>query len=251
MLTLFGVGAVLLRGAGCTINDLWDKDLDGKVERTKSRPLPSGAVTPGQAVGWLGGQLTLGLGVLLQLNTYSQALGVASLALVASYPLMKRITGWPQAFLGLTFNWGALLGYAAVQGACDWNVVLPLYCSGVAWTLVYDTIYAHQDKKDDVAAGIKSTALTFGSRNRSYLTAFAALNVAGMAVAGQAAGCGLPFALGLAAGAGQLGWQVATVKFDDAVDCGDKFKSNFWYGGLLFAGIVADRILGSGGGGVI
>ena len=165
MLALFGAGAVLLRGAGCTVNDLWDRDLDGKVERTKTRPLPSGAVSPLQAVGWLGAQLGLGLGVLLQLNEYSQALGASSLALVVTYPLMKRVTGWTQAFLGLTFNWGALLGWAAVRGACDWTVVLPLYFGGVAWTLVYDTIYAHQDKKDDVLAGIKSTALTFGKHN--------------------------------------------------------------------------------------
>lgn len=246
MLGLFGAGSVLLRGAGCTVNDLWDRDLDRKVERTRTRPLASGAVTPIQAVGWLGAQLTLGLGILVQLNGYSQALGASSLALVATYPLMKRITGWPQAFLGLTFNWGALLGWAAVRGSCDWSVVLPLYFGGIAWTLVYDTIYAHQDKKDDVAAGIKSTALTFGQRNRQYLATFAAINVACMAAAGHAAGCGMLYNAGLAAAAGHLGWQVATVDFDDEKDCGNKFRSNFWYGALIFAGITADRLLAAG-----
>jgi 4-hydroxybenzoate polyprenyltransferase len=243
MIALFGAGSVLLRGAGCTVNDLWDRDLDGKVERTRTRPLPSGAVSPIQAVGWLGAQLGLGFGVLLQLNGYSQALGASSLALVVAYPLMKRVTGWPQAFLGLTFNWGALLGWAAIRGTCDWTVVLPLYFGGVAWTLVYDTIYAHQDKKDDVAAGIKSTALAFGKLNREYLTAFVIANAACIAAAGYAAGCGAPYYAGLAAAVTHLGWQAATVNFDDAEDCGNKFRSNCWYGALLFAGITADRLL--------
>jgi len=243
MITLFGAGSVLLRGAGCTVNDLWDRDLDGKVERTRTRPLPSGAVSPMQAVGWLGAQLGLGLGVLMQLNGYSQVLGASSLALVITYPLMKRVTGWPQAFLGLTFNWGALLGWAAVRGGCEWNVVLPLYFGGVAWTLVYDTIYAHQDKKDDVLAGIKSTALTFGKHNREYLIGFVAANAMCMAAAGYAAGSGMPYYAGLAAAVTQLGWQAAAVNFDDAEDCGNKFRNNFWYGAFLFTGITADKIL--------
>lgn len=243
LLALFGAGAVLLRGAGCTINDLWDQDLDKKVARTRTRPLASGAVTNLQAVAWLAAQLAAGLGVLVQLNPYSQIVGASSLGLVATYPLMKRIMGWPQAFLGLTFNWGALLGWAAVQGACDWAVVLPLYAGGVCWTLVYDTLYAHQDKADDVKVGIRSTALTFGARNREYLAAFAALNVACMAAAGHAAGCGAPFFGGLAAGGLHLGWQVATTDLDDPLDCAAKFSSNWWYGALLFGGIVVDRLL--------
>ena len=241
-LALFGAGAVLLRGAGCTVNDLWDQDLDGQVARTASRPLPSGAVTTTQAVAWLAAQLAAGLGILLQLNPYSQALGASSLALVAAYPGMKRITGWPQAFLGLTMNWGALMGWAAVHGSCDWSVVLPLYLGGACWTLVYDTIYAHQDKADDVAAGIRSTALTFGAHNRRYLAAFAALNVGCMAAAGHAAGCGAPFLAGLAVAGAQLGWQVASVDLDDPADCAAKFVSNWWYGAALCGGIVADRL---------
>ncbi|KAG9331523.1 hypothetical protein JZ751_018926 [Albula glossodonta] len=144
MLTLFGIGALLMRGAGCTINDMWDKDFDKKVSRTASRPIASGEISQLQALTFLGVQLTSALGVLLCLNYYSIALGAASLSLVVSYPLMKRITYWPQLVLGLTFNWGALLGWSAVMGSCDWSVCLPLYFSGVMWTLIYDTIYAHQ-----------------------------------------------------------------------------------------------------------
>uniref|UniRef100_A0A2P2KRA4 Uncharacterized protein MANES_01G040600 n=1 Tax=Rhizophora mucronata TaxID=61149 RepID=A0A2P2KRA4_RHIMU len=144
MMALFGCGALLLRGAGCTINDLLDRDIDTKVERTKLRPFASGLLTPFKGLCFLGFQLLLGLGILLQLNDYSRILGASSLFLVFSYPLMKRITFWPQAYLGLTFNWGALLGWSAVKGSLDPSIVLPLYLGGVFWTLVYDTIYAHQ-----------------------------------------------------------------------------------------------------------
>lgn len=243
MLSLFGGGALILRGAGCTINDLWDKDLDRQVERTKLRPLASGVLTTGQGIAWLGIQLTAGLGILLQLNQFSQVLGASSLALVVTYPLMKRITGWPQAFLGLTFNWGALLGWAAVNNGLDPEVVLPLYAGGVAWTLVYDTIYAHQDKADDAMVGVKSTALTFGQYNRAYLSGFAAANVACMAFAGHAAGCGAIFDSFLSLAALQLAWQVLTVDFNNPQDCANKFKSNFWYGLILFSGIAFDKLL--------
>ncbi|KAM4808764.1 4-hydroxybenzoate polyprenyltransferase, mitochondrial isoform 1-T1 [Rhinophrynus dorsalis] len=144
MLALFGTGAVLMRGAGCTINDMWDRDFDRKVERTACRPIASGDISQFQSLLFLGGQLSLALCVLLCLNYYSIALGVASLSLVVTYPLMKRITYWPQLVLGLTFNWGALLGWSAMKGSCDWSVCLPLYLSGIMWTLIYDTIYAHQ-----------------------------------------------------------------------------------------------------------
>ncbi|XP_075854889.1 4-hydroxybenzoate polyprenyltransferase, mitochondrial isoform X1 [Microcebus murinus] len=144
MLSLFGTGAVLMRGAGCTINDMWDREYDKKVTRTANRPIAAGNISTFQSFVFLGGQLTLALGVLLCLNYYSIALGAASLLLVVTYPLMKRITYWPQLALGLTFNWGALLGWSAVRGSCDPAVCLPLYFSGVMWTLIYDTIYAHQ-----------------------------------------------------------------------------------------------------------
>ncbi|XP_066998844.2 4-hydroxybenzoate polyprenyltransferase, mitochondrial isoform X2 [Anabrus simplex] len=144
MLALFGLGAFVMRGAGCTINDMWDKDIDNKVSRTKDRPLVSGALTQMDAIVFLAGQLGIGLLILLQLNWYSVLLGASSLGLVIIYPLMKRVTHWPQLILGMTFNWGALLGWSAVQGSCDWSVCLPLYVAGICWTIVYDTIYAHQ-----------------------------------------------------------------------------------------------------------
>ncbi|KAF9279612.1 DEAD (Asp-Glu-Ala-Asp) box polypeptide 59 [Linnemannia elongata] len=206
---LFGVGAVIMRGAGCTINDLWDRNIDKKVERTKVRPLASGAVTPTQAVAFLGLQLGAGLAVLTQLNLYSILLGASSLSLVVTYPAMKRITYWPQVVLGLAFNWGALLGSSAMLGAANWPVALPLYASGVCWTLVYDTIYAHQDKKDDVKIGVKSTALRFGEKTPEFLAAFST----GM-----------------------------TVNYENPADCWSKFASNKWTGALVFSGIAGDYL---------
>eukprot|EP00873_Tetraselmis_striata_P023849 jgi/Tetstr1/444113/TSEL_032012.t1 len=240
---LFSVGAFLLRSAGCTVNDLWDRELDAKVERTKQRPLASGAITPAAAVGALGLQLLLGLGILLQLNDYSRLLGASSLLLVGSYPLMKRVTYWPQAFLGLTINWGAMLGYAAVQGHCDWPLVLPLYAAGITWTLVYDTIYAHQDKQDDVHAGVKSTALLFGQHTKGVLAGFATLSTASLAACGAAAGAGTPFYCGVAAVAAHYAWQLGTVDLDDRADCMAKFVSNKWLGLAMTGGIVADKLL--------
>lgn len=215
------------------------------MERTKTRPLAAGLVTPLQALTFLGGQLALGLAILVQLNTYSIALGAASLLLVGSYPLMKRVTYWPQLFLGFTFNWGALLGWAAVQGACAWPVVLPLYLAGVNWTLVYDTIYAHQDKKDDVKAGVKSTALRFGEQTKQWLTGFGSGYAALLALAGHAAGCGALYDVGVAATAAHVVWQIRSVRLDDGADCMAKFVSNSRVGGLVFAGIVADKLAGS------
>ncbi|PNH02840.1 4-hydroxybenzoate polyprenyltransferase, mitochondrial, partial [Tetrabaena socialis] len=172
-----------------------------------------------------------------------KVLGASSLLLVGAYPLMKRITFWPQAFLGLTINWGALLGYAAVAGSPDWAVVLPLYGAGVCWTLVYDTIYAHQDKHDDVAAGVKSTALLLGSASKAWFAGFTTAAAGCLAAAGAAAGCGLPYAIGAAGMVGHMAWQVAAVDLEDGRDCAAKFASNKWAGGLLLGGIVADRLL--------
>ncbi|GJW52753.1 4-hydroxybenzoate polyprenyltransferase, mitochondrial, partial [Tanacetum coccineum] len=224
MMALFGCGSLLLRGAGCTINDLIDRDIDTKVERTKSRPIASGALTPFQGVSFLGAQLLLGLGILLQLNDYSRVLGASSLLLVFSYPLMKRITFWPQAFLGLTFNWGALLGWSAVRGTLDPAVVLPLYLSGVFWTLVYDTIYAHQDKQDDKIVGVKSTALRFGDSTKYWVTGFGISCITSLALSGFNANLGLPYYVFLAAASGQLAWQIWTVDINSGPDCSRKFK---------------------------
>ncbi|KAG6551280.1 hypothetical protein Mapa_007207 [Marchantia paleacea] len=243
MMSLFGLGAILLRGAGCTVNDLLDSDIDGKVERTRDRPLASGALTTFQGVGFLGCQLLLGLGVLLQLNDFSRILGASSLVLVGTYPLMKRWTFWPQAFLGLTFNWGALLGWAAVHGGLDLSVILPLYASGVSWTLVYDTIYAHQDKEDDLKVGVLSTALRFGDHTKTWLAGFSAVCVSGLALAGFSADLGWPFYAGVIASAGHLAWQVSSVDIHSRADCNSKFVSNKWFGAIVCSAIVAGKLV--------
>ncbi|KAG6713641.1 hypothetical protein I3842_05G163500 [Carya illinoinensis] len=195
MLTLFGCGALLLRGAGCTINDLLDRDIDIMVERTKLRPIASGLLSPFQGLCFLGFQLLLGLEILLQLDNYSRILGASSLLLVFSYPLMKRFTFWPQAYLGLTFNWGALLGWAAIKGSLEPAIVFPLYISGVFWTLVYDTIYAHQDKEDDLKVGVKSTALRFGDLTKEWITGFGIACISSLTLSGFNAGIGIYHAL--------------------------------------------------------
>ncbi|KAJ3182390.1 Para-hydroxybenzoate--polyprenyltransferase, mitochondrial precursor (PHB:polyprenyltransferase) [Geranomyces variabilis] len=243
-LALFGVGALVMRGAGCTINDLWDRDLDKRVLRTRGRPLAAGTVSVTQAVGFLAAQLTVGLGVLMQLNWYSIFLGAGSLVPVVLYPLMKRVTYWPQAVLGLAFNYGALLGWASVAGVCEWTVCLPLYAAGISWTLVYDTVYALQDKKDDVAAGIKSTALRFGDNLKPWLSLFSATTVAGLAVAGYANSQGVPFyVISVGGAAAHLAWQVRTLRPDDTQDAWSKFKSNAGLGALVAVGVLVDTAL--------
>uniref|UniRef100_G3PKM9 4-hydroxybenzoate polyprenyltransferase, mitochondrial n=1 Tax=Gasterosteus aculeatus TaxID=69293 RepID=G3PKM9_GASAC len=242
VLTLFGVGALLMRGAGCTINDMWDKDFDRKVSRTASRPIASGQISQMQALVFLGGQLSLALGVLLCLNYYSIALGAASLCLVVSYPLMKRITYWPQFVLGLTFNWGALLGWSAVKGFCDWSVCLPLYFSGVMWTLIYDTIYAHQDKDDDIKIGVKSTALRFSEQTKPWLSGFAVAMLSGLVAAGVNAEQTLPYYAVLSAVATHLTHQIYTLDINKPEDCWKKFSSNRNLGLLLLLGIVAGNL---------
>ncbi|KAJ8415605.1 hypothetical protein AAFF_G00425850 [Aldrovandia affinis] len=226
MLTLFGTGALLMRGAGCTINDMWDKDFDKKVARTASRPIASGEISQLQALTFLGVQLTSALAVLLCLNYYSIALGAASLSLVVSYPLMKRITYWPQLVLGLTFNWGALLGWSAVMGSCDWSVCLPLYFSGVMWTLIYDTIYAHQDKVDDVLVGVKSTALRFQEQTKPWISGFMAAMMGGLVLTGVNAQQTLPYYGVLSVMGLHLAHQIYTLDINNPEDCWKKFVSN-------------------------
>src|SRR5689334_936955 len=238
---LFGVGAMVMRGAGCTYNDIVDRDFDAKVERTRTRPIPSGQVTVKAAIVFIFAQLAVGLAILLQFNGYAVALGAASLLLLFTYPLMKRITYWPQFVLGLAFNWGALLGWAAVAGALAWAPVL-LYVGGIAWTLGYDTIYAHQDKEDDILVGVKSTALKLGAQSRRWIAGFYIAAVAFFAAAGVADGRDWPFFTALALGALQLAWQVADGDLDDAADCLVKFKSNRYFGWILVAGLFADLL---------
>ncbi len=235
---LFGVGALVMRGAGCTVNDLADRDFDAKVARTADRPIASGQVSPRQALAFLAGLLLLGLVILLQLPATAIWLGVGSLLLVFPYPLMKRITYWPQLWLGLTFNWGALMGWAAVTDGLGWPPVL-LYLAGIFWTLGYDTIYAHQDKEDDVLVGVKSSALKLGERTRPWLVAFYAASVLLFAASGWAAGLAWPYDLGVAALALQLAWQIRRLDIDAPLLCLRLFQSNRWAGWLLLAGLVA------------
>lgn len=208
MLALFALGAVMMRGAGCTINDLWDRDIDSRVERTRHRPLASGEISFFDAIVFLSAQLSLSLLVLLQLNWQSIILGASSLGLVITYPLMKRITYWPQLFLGLAFNWGALLGWCATQGTVNWHVCLPLYAAGVCWTLIYDTIYAHQDRKYDEEIGVKSTALRFGENTKLWLSGFSLAMLSSLCLAGINCEQTLPYYLSLGLIGGHLSEQV-------------------------------------------
>ena len=237
---LFAVGALVMRGTGCTFNDIVDRDLDAKVARTRTRPIPSGAVSVRGAVVFLAMELFVGLGILAMFNSFTIALGVASLALIFSYPFMKRITYWPQAWLGLTFNWGALLGFAAVAGTLA-PQALTLYAAGFFWTLGYDTIYAHQDRSDDLLVGIKSLALKLGANTVPWLVGFYAATGALMAAAGALAGLGWAFYLLSALAFAQLLWQALRVDIDDPHDCLAKFRSNRLFGWLVLAALIAGQ----------
>jgi 4-hydroxybenzoate polyprenyltransferase len=239
---LFGIGAVVMRGAGCTFNDIVDRDFDAKVERTRVRPIPSGAVSVPGAIAFMSLLLAIGAAILFSLNAFSIALGILVIALIATYPFMKRITYWPQFFLGLNFNWGALMGWSAVRGGLGWAPIL-LYLGGIAWTLGYDTIYAHQDKEDDALIGVKSSALALGPRTRPFLYIFYIVAVLLWAAAGEAAGLGWVYRTALMLVLVQLFWQAAKIDIDNSADCLKKFKSNRVTGWLLLFGIVAAHVL--------
>jgi len=241
-LILFFIGAFAMRGAGCTWNDIVDRDLDSSVERTASRPIPSGQVGVVSAAAFLLAQALIGFVVLIAFNGFTIALGIASLALVAVYPFMKRITYWPQIVLGLAFSWGALMGWAAVFGRLDVAPLL-LYAGSISWVIGYDTIYAHQDREDDALIGIKSTALLFAERTKPMLVIFYGAAVILLGAAGFAAGAGIVFALGLAAFAAHLGWQIARLDIADPDNCLAVFKSDRNAGLILFAGLVLDAAL--------
>lgn len=243
MLALFGVGALVMRGAGCIINDMWDKDFDKKVKRTQARPIAAGEITPFQALVFLGSQLSLGLFILMQLNWYSIFLGASSMLLVTTYPLAKRYTDWPQVVLGLTFNYGALVGYSAINGSCDWSVVLPLYAGCVAWTLIYDTIYAHQDKDDDILIGVKSTALKFGNQTKLWLSGFTGVMVSSLALSGIMSDQLWPYYSALALTSAHIAHQLYSVNLDNPEECGNKFRSNFRLGSIMFLGIVLSNLI--------
>ena len=241
-IALFFIGAFAMRGAGCTWNDIVDRDLDAAVERTRSRPIPSGQVSVMQASLFLVAQSLVGFMVLIAFNAFTVALGIASLAIVAVYPFMKRITYWPQIVLGLAFSWGALMGWAAAFGRLDGPALL-LYAGSISWVIGYDTIYAHQDREDDALIGIKSTALLFGTRTKPMLALFYAGAVILLGAAGFTAGGGIIFALGLIAFAAHLTWQIAHLDIADPNNCLAVFKSDRDAGLILFAGLVLDAAL--------
>src|SRR6516162_476349 len=241
-IVLFFIGAFAMRGAGCTWNDIVDRDLDRSVERTRSRPIPSGQVSVRQAFGFLLLQALVGFAVLISFNRFTIALGIASLAIVAIYPFMKRITYWPQIVLGLAFSWGALMGWAAAFGGLGLAPLL-LYAGSIAWVIGYDTIYAHQDREDDALIGIKSTALLFGERTKPMLSLFYALAVLLIGAAGYTAGAGVVFGLGLLAFAGHLAWQVVRLDIGDPDRCLALFKSDRDAGLILFAGMLLDAFV--------
>ena len=238
-LVLFLVGAFVMRGAGCTYNDIVDRDFDARVARTAARPIPSGQVSVIQAFAFLAALCLIGLLVLLQFNLFTIVLGAASLALIAAYPFAKRFTFWPQLVLGLTFKWGALVGWAAVTGSLAFAALL-LYAGSVLWTIGYDTIYAHQDKEDDALIGLKSTALKFGAATPRWVAACYAGAVLLWGAAGLLAGAHAAFPLALILAAAHFAWQVATLDTSDAGNCLARFKSNQVIGWLLCAGLVAD-----------
>ncbi len=227
------LGAFLMRGAGCTWNDITDRDIDARVARTRSRPLPSGQVTVRQALLWLVLQALVAFLILLTFHPAAVMLGILALLPVAIYPFAKRFTWWPQAFLGIAFNWGALLGWAAHAGRLDWPAVV-LYLGGIFWTLFYDTIYAHQDREDDALIGVKSTARLFGGKTRGWLAFFLVLTGAALGLAALGAarmgGGGPPVAAlalaGAAAFALHLLWQLRRLDINDAAICLTLFRSN-------------------------
>jgi 4-hydroxybenzoate polyprenyltransferase len=238
LLALFAIGAVVMRGAGCTLNDIADRNYDAEVARTRTRPIPSGRVTVTQAAIFMAAQLAIGAAILASLNRVSILLGIAVLGLIATYPFMKRITYWPQIFLGLNFNWGALIGWTAVTGSLAWPPAL-LYLGGICWTIGYDTIYAHQDKEDDARIGVKSSALALGENTRPWLFGFYGVALALWAASGGFIALAAGFLICVALAGIQLGWQAASVNINDPADCLAKFRSNRIVGWLLLGGIVA------------
>ena len=242
LLALFLAGAIVMRGAGCTFNDMVDHKFDAMVARTRSRPIPSRQVSMWQAGVWMVMLGLAGLLVLLQFNRFAIWLGLASLVSVVVYPFMKRFTYWPQVFLGVAFNWGALLGWAAVHGTLSATPFV-LYAGGILWTLGYDTIYAHQDKEDDVLIGVKSTALKFGSATLKWLAGFFAGALVLTDIAGWLAGAGVVFHTAVAAACLHAAWQLVRLDIDDADNCLMLFRANRNFGLIIFAGAVLDSLV--------
>jgi 4-hydroxybenzoate polyprenyltransferase len=244
LMVAFLIAAFSMRAAGCTFNDIIDRNIDAQVARTASRPLPSGQVTVAGAITFLIFLSGVGLAILLTMNRLAILMGVASLALVAFYPFAKRITNWPQLFLGLAFSWGALLGWTAFTGSIS-AAPLGLYAGSILWVIGYDTIYAHQDVKDDARIGIKSTALLLGATSKPWLAGFYALGLGGIALAAWLADVWMPaFGAVMIAGAAQLAWQVIDLDLNDPANCLAKFRSNHVFGMIVLAAIVIGQVMG-------
>lgn len=240
-LILFLIGAIAMRGAGCTYNDIVDQDIDMKVDRTRSRPLPSGQVTRRQAWLFLLIQSLAGLAVLVQFDDFAILLGICSLAIVVAYPFMKRITNWPQFVLGLAFSWGALMGWAAAFADLDPPAIL-LYLGSILWVIGYDTIYAHQDKEDDAIIGVRSTARLFGDNTKAWLIGLYGGALALFAFAFASAEAPMPALAGLVAAGAHMARQIIVLDIDDPDQCLRLFKSNSMVGWLIFLGLIGGGV---------
>ena len=240
-LFLFLIGAIAMRGAGCTYNDLVDVDIDSQVERTRSRPLPSGQVSRRQAWAFLIAQALVGLVVLFQFNEFAIPLGISSLAIVALYPFAKRFTNWPQLVLGLAFSWGALMGWANEFGDIDGPAVM-LYIGSILWVIGYDTIYAHQDKEDDALVGVRSTARLFGDNTKSWLAGLYGGALMCFAVAFAAGQAPVVALAGLIAAGAHMARQIAVLDIDNPDQCLKLFKSNNQVGWLIFLGLIGGAV---------
>jgi 4-hydroxybenzoate polyprenyltransferase len=234
---LFLLGAIVMRAAGCIVNDLADRDIDAKVERTRNRPLASGQVSVNAVLVVLAALLAIGLLILLQFNRLTIVTGIASLLIVAIYPLMKRVTYYPQFILGLAFNWGALVGWTAIRGAIEWPALI-LYLGGISWTMAYDTIYAHQDKEDDAVVGVKSTALKFGDTSIYWLAGFFALALILIDFSLWQLKAPWPAHAGVIAAALQALWQLKRFDGNDSARCLKLFRSNRIFGLLVVCGLL-------------
>jgi 4-hydroxybenzoate polyprenyltransferase len=242
LLSLFAAGAIVMRAAGCTYNDIVDREIDAEVARTRGRPLPSGQITLKAALIFMVALSLIGFAILLSFNGLTILLGLCVLPIVALYPFVKRFSYWPQAVLGLAFNWGALLGWPAVLGRMDWTPVM-LYAGAVCWTVGYDTIYAHQDREDDDLIGLKSTALRFGRATKPWLAFLYSAAWLAITAAGLMAAAGTAFLLLMLIAGAQLAWQVTTLDIDDAENCLKRFRSNRDFGALALAAILLDMAL--------
>lgn len=241
LVILFTIGAFAMRGAGCTFNDIADRDIDGQVARTALRPIPSGETTVTKAGIFLAFQLLIGAAVLFTLNTPAILIGLLSVPIIALYPFAKRFTDWPQAVLGLAFNWGVLVGFAAMTGGLSFGAVV-IYAAGVLWTIGYDTIYAHQDKEDDAMVGVRSTALLFGEMTKTWLWMFYGAMFALQALGGAWSHLGIGFWIGLAAVGAHLVWQILALDLESPDDCLAKFQANRDTGLLILLSLLLGLI---------